>query len=332
MEIQNKKNIRFSVVIPAYNIEGYIARAINSVLAQTRPADEIIVVDDGSVDGTAEVIKSFGDKVRYIYQENRGLSGARNTGIRNAQYEWIAFLDGDDEWLPNHLCKHEEFLQKQEGVSWLYSNYYKCLCTENRKAIANPYKRSNFMKKTGFVNDFFDNVFYKVYPCPQTIVINASVFKKIGYFDEEQSFAEDIDMWYKIAYMIPEVGYISEPTAIYHLERSGSLMHEYRATKMPLLMALYRKHIELAKKYDRDDKFDKVAAQAMKMCIRSWLFYDDYATVKSILDEFGYLMSLRYKLFVRLLMVSPKLTSKCCFLISKFVRKFKLRKGVYRKP
>ena len=86
-----------SVVIPAYNLGSLVARAIESVLSQSRLADEIIVVDDGSSDDTAEHIKKYGDKVKYIYQENAGLAAARNTGIQAAKSDWIAFLDGDDE-------------------------------------------------------------------------------------------------------------------------------------------------------------------------------------------------------------------------------------------
>ncbi|MHC5190567.1 MAG: glycosyltransferase family 2 protein, partial [Planctomycetota bacterium] len=84
--------MKISVVIPAYNAEKHIARAIDSVLAQTRPADEIIVVDDGSTDATAEVVRSYGEKVIFIQQENAGVSVARNAGIEAASGDWIAFL------------------------------------------------------------------------------------------------------------------------------------------------------------------------------------------------------------------------------------------------
>ena len=89
----DNQTFAISVVIPAYNISKLVARAIDSVLAQTHQPDEIIVVDDGSTDDTADIIKSYGSKVIYIYQENLGLAGARNTGIKNATCEWVAFLD-----------------------------------------------------------------------------------------------------------------------------------------------------------------------------------------------------------------------------------------------
>ncbi|HOM77565.1 MAG TPA: glycosyltransferase family A protein, partial [Anaerohalosphaeraceae bacterium] len=96
VSMHDKRSI--SVVIPAYNCQAYIRRAIDSVLGQSRPADEIIVVDDGSTDGTAEAVRTYGAKVILIQQENAGVSAARNAGIRAASGDWIAFLDADDEW------------------------------------------------------------------------------------------------------------------------------------------------------------------------------------------------------------------------------------------
>ena len=89
-------SITVSVVIPAYNSGAYISRTVESVLGQSRPADEIIVVDDGSTDKTGEIVQTYGGKVRYIRQENAGASAASNTGIENATCPWIALLDGDD--------------------------------------------------------------------------------------------------------------------------------------------------------------------------------------------------------------------------------------------
>ena len=96
------KSIRYSVVIPAYNEEALLPRAIESVLAQTYAPEEIIVVDDGSKDATAAVASSYSE-VSCISKDNGGLAAARNTGIEAASYEYIAFLDSDDEWLPNYL-------------------------------------------------------------------------------------------------------------------------------------------------------------------------------------------------------------------------------------
>jgi glycosyltransferase involved in cell wall biosynthesis len=93
--------MKVSAVIPTFNRIGYIQRAIDSLLAQTVPVDEVIVVDDGSTDGTAEVVEArYGSRVRVVRQPNTGVSGARRRGIQEARGEWIAFLDSDDEWTP----------------------------------------------------------------------------------------------------------------------------------------------------------------------------------------------------------------------------------------
>lgn len=112
--------IRISAIIPAYNREKTIGRAIDSVLAQEYPASEIIVIDDGSKDHTSRVIQSYGEKVRYVYQENSGVAAARNRGVNEAKYEWVAFLDSDDYWLPGHLRRMSYAIKDTEGKAALY--------------------------------------------------------------------------------------------------------------------------------------------------------------------------------------------------------------------
>jgi len=104
-----------SVIIPAYNRELYLEEAIQSVLAQTCPPEEIIVVDDGSTDHTREKVRSFGERICYLFQENRGASSARNAGVDRSRGRFLAFLDSDDVWVPqklewqmDHLIRHPE--------------------------------------------------------------------------------------------------------------------------------------------------------------------------------------------------------------------------------
>ena len=115
---------KVSIVIPLYNTEEYVQLALESALAQTYQNLEIIVVDDGSTDGGVNICRKFTDKrIRIIQQANRGLSGARNTGIRNAEGEYVAFLDADDLWVPEKVERHvEHFEQRPElGISFSYS-------------------------------------------------------------------------------------------------------------------------------------------------------------------------------------------------------------------
>ena len=112
--------IRISVVIPAFNRGGTVARAIDSALAQERPAAEVIVVDDGSTDATAQVVGRYGGKCLLIRQDNAGVSSARNRGIEASRGDWIAFLDSDDYWERDHLSKLADAVRATGGEAALY--------------------------------------------------------------------------------------------------------------------------------------------------------------------------------------------------------------------
>ncbi len=114
---------RFSVIIPAFNAAGTLARAIDSVRAQSCTAHEIIVIDDGSTDSTAEVARQFGDAVRLIQQNNSGVSVARNAGAAAANGEWLAFLDADDWYAPDRLKLHAEWIADDPGLDFLTGDY-----------------------------------------------------------------------------------------------------------------------------------------------------------------------------------------------------------------
>lgn len=108
---------QFTVVIPTFNRASLVPKAIESVLAQTHPAAEIIVVDDGSKDNTREVLAAYGSRIRPIHQANAGLSGARNSGIQAATSEWIAFLDDDDEYTPQRLAIAAESIRRRPNIA-----------------------------------------------------------------------------------------------------------------------------------------------------------------------------------------------------------------------
>lgn len=114
------QDICISAVIPTYNRAGLIGRAIRSVLEQSRPPQEIIVVDDGSTDETSAAVHQFGDRVRYVHQSNRGSAAARHHGITEATYEWVALLDSDDVWTPDHLARMAAAIGATAGKARFY--------------------------------------------------------------------------------------------------------------------------------------------------------------------------------------------------------------------
>src|SRR3954468_20412746 len=113
-----------SVIIPVYNGSNEIRRSVESVLAQSRRPAEIIIVDDGSTDGTAELVQGYGPAVRLVRQVNAGAAAARNCGARHASGDWLAFLDHDDEWLPNKLDLQAQALEADPAARLCYSAYW----------------------------------------------------------------------------------------------------------------------------------------------------------------------------------------------------------------
>lgn len=185
-----------SVVIPMYNSRRTIVDCINSVLNQTRfdLIDKIIVVDDGSTDDSVELIKknfSKENKIKIILKENGGVSTARNVGIREANSEWIALLDSDDVWLPEKIEKQWEQISKNEQILFIG-------CNRNNENIHWGKKVSNNL----YMLDL-KHILLKNWPHTSTALINKEIFLKVGLFNEEMRYAEDIDLWNRIAYYYP---------------------------------------------------------------------------------------------------------------------------------
>jgi len=144
---------KVSIIIPTYNYAHFITEAIQSVLSQTFQDFEVIVVDDGSTDNTREVLAQFGNKIRYIYQENRGLSAARNTGILNSSGQYLCFLDSDDSLLPEKLELQVKLLDSKVDVDLVYTWWY--LVDEN----GNIGIDSDCFPASGEYRTFFGNLF-----------------------------------------------------------------------------------------------------------------------------------------------------------------------------
>ena len=194
-----KHNI--SVIIPSFNRAHTLGRSLNSVLGQTLTPDEIILVDDGSSDQTARLVSEHYPQVTYLYQENQGVSTARNAGVAQCQAEWLAFLDSDDEWLP-------EKLELQIAALAMQDDYR--LCHTEEIWIRNG-KRVNPMNKHTKAGGF---IFEKCLPLcaisPSSVVIKRSLFEQAGGFDETLPACEDYDLWLRICAVEP-VLYLEQP-------------------------------------------------------------------------------------------------------------------------
>jgi len=189
MERQRDLAVPVSVVIPNHNYGRFLSRAINSVLEQTVPVAEIIVVDDGSNDNTREVAQGFGDKIRYIYQEARGPSGARNAGIRMAQGEWIGFLDADDWWLPQKNAKVQELLRQHPEAVMIYHPHI-LVSSEGTIGIRRAAEPDALWPELLYENWISGG---------SSALIRRAVLLDLGGFDESIRGVEDWDMWARVA-------------------------------------------------------------------------------------------------------------------------------------
>jgi len=186
------KNI--SAVIPVHNRPHLVTRAVASVLAQTKKIDEIIIVDDGSTDSTAETLKQLGSQIIYIRQDNKGVSAARNAGIKRAQSEWIALLDSDDEWLPEKTENAADFVQRNPQYKIFQS--HEIWVRNNR--IVNP--KNKHQKKGGWI---FKESLPLCIVSPSASIIRREVLDDAGLFDENFPVCEDYDLWLRILRKYP---------------------------------------------------------------------------------------------------------------------------------
>jgi len=192
------------VIVPAYNSADFIGQALESILAQTNPPTEILVVDDGSTDNTVEVIRPFGEKVHILRQEHQGVSAARNRGVRHARGEYLAFLDSDDIWKPEKLEKQIACLIEKNTV-WV--------CCAAAYFDSQTGQRLSGYAKDLFEGDVLEQEFLQSFILSPTPVIKRSVFDEVGYFDEGIHIGEDWDMWLRIAARYP-IGVVREELAL----------------------------------------------------------------------------------------------------------------------
>lgn len=205
-----------SVLIPTFNREKFIGEAIESVLEQTFQDFEIIVVDDGSTDRTAEVIKSFpADKLIYIHQPNRGRSNARNHALSLAKGRYIAFLDSDDLYLPGKLELQVSYLEDHPEAGMVYTSAY---CVDEHGISMNHYYLANV---SGWI--YKQIAFYvPVTITLPTVMVRREVIDKVGVFDEKMERFEDTDIWRRISKCF-FIGAISEPTCKLRTHAENSL-------------------------------------------------------------------------------------------------------------
>ena len=220
--------MRISAVIPTYNHASYIASAIESVLSQTVGVDEIIVVDDGSTDETVQVVRRFSERIRYIFQPNAGLSAARNTGIRLATGNWLAFLDADDFWSPNKIELQLVALTQSPEAVLCYGGvvlHDVTLCVNTAVSATAPQKIWPLLR--------FKNC---ITGSGSAVLVRKDVVLEAGGFAESLTACEDWDLWVRLARQHPFTA-VSDPVVTLRVRPASlSASTERMLTNVELLM------------------------------------------------------------------------------------------------
>lgn len=273
---------RFSVVIPVYNGEAFVARAIESVLGQTWPAHEVIVVDDGSTDETAAVVLRFGERVRYVRQDNAGVSTARNRGAEMATGDWLAFLDADDWYYPERLRLHAEWIVREPELDFLTGDY------DYVRADGSHISRSMDQHESGqamlrkaqgaqqvvmegnalesFVADHFGDT--------HTLSVPRATFMRLGGYPTGYRVCEDVFFLVRLCAVSTRIGVVCQPMAAY-------VIHGASATRKDPLRAQYDNVRTLEAMRRESGQYPAVVREGVRTRLRQGRRNLGYALVKS---------------------------------------------------
>jgi glycosyltransferase involved in cell wall biosynthesis len=185
---------RVSAIIPTYNRKAFVLEAVASVLAQGYGDYELIVVDDGSEDGTGEALRRYGGQVRYTYQDNNGVSSARNHGLELAEGEFIAFLDSDDLWLPEKLGVQVAVMDEHPEAQICYTDEIWI----RRGVRVNPCKRH-----AKYSGEIYPQCLPLCIISPSSALMRRGLFEEVGTFDPFFPVCEDYDLWLRVTARFP---------------------------------------------------------------------------------------------------------------------------------
>jgi glycosyltransferase involved in cell wall biosynthesis len=232
---------KVSAVIPVYNCERYIGEAIESVLTQTYPAHEIVVVDDGSTDGTRRALEPYMGRILYIHQEKRGVAAARNQGIDHASGDYIAFLDADDLWLAEKLQLQMAYLEDHPECDLVYSD----MKTFDENGIIQESVKIwlNMSPPSGWI---FKELFWETLFAADATVFAKKCIDRVGPFDESLVVGEDYNIWLRMARRF-QIGYLDVPLTKYRQHASMTTRRVGRCLKdgVPWEVIAVKKVLEL---------------------------------------------------------------------------------------
>lgn len=274
----------FSILIPAYNVASYIQETLDSVYAQTFSNYEIIVVDDGSTDGTSVILQSQNEtRLRVIHQKNSGVSSARNAGIAAAIGEFIAFLDGDDLWAPWHLSNAYNFFTEHPEVNWYSSHFIRS--EDVRKGFAQLTPDSGYD-----IVDYFSGT---AWVCSSTVILAKKAIPKECFFSVGMTYGEDVLAWLHFALQNPMIGLGQAADCIYRFHVSSAVAARAADINTEIVSSktLYKKWSAL----HEEGTLDKAHSFCRKHLIGKWIrniYMNDNRDWKAHLQELNPLLGL----------------------------------------
>ena len=270
-----------SAVIPAYNTERYLRRAIESVLAQSYRPFECIVVDDGSTDRTGEIARSFGERVRYHLQQNAGASAARNTGIQLARGEYIAFLDADDYWLDTKLEHQMRVLAAHPGLRLISTRWTWLPSTTDPENT--DFKGPAFDASAVQVLPGWECLLRDPYLGTPTVVVETAAARACGGFDTALRSAEDVDFFLRVCDDKP-----------YAVLKQSLLGYQLRSGSLTRTESGHRYNLEVLARFSRlrpdvPERFGPMLMQSRMDIYQQWastrIFHGNGEGARSVLRE-----------------------------------------------
>lgn len=251
-----------SIIIPVYNGENYLKDAIDSALSQTYKNIEVVVVNDGSIDNTEEIAKSYGDKIRYFKKENGGVATALNLAIKESKGEYISWLSHDDLYMENKIEKQVEKLKALENRNSIIFSNSILFYPDGREVLCN-------VRNSGYIFDNKESIITLLFSSGLhgcSLLIPKAAFKKCGYFDENLKTTQDYDLWFKFI----KCGY---PFVLVDDYLVRGRQHEMQDTRAKVDLCFYERQ--------------KLFINAYKMFLFDLLFMkkDNFKIVKRILTE-----------------------------------------------
>lgn len=309
--------INFSVVIPLYNKQNAIVATLQSVLRQTYTNYEIIIVDDGSIDDSVHEVRSIIDsRIRLIQKANGGVSSARNRGIQEAKYEYIALLDGDDVWNEHYLEEQAKLIHDFPDAKMWGVNYAD-IC----EGKIFPYQQGMGVGYRGYVENYFGTSHGDLF-CSSSVVLMKGITEKVGQQDERMAYSEDLDFWYRII-LHYKVVYCDKVLAFYNKDAENRAEQNFYAHfDIKRRMEYYiDKYVPYFAEYPAFARF--ISLRAAWLILQGGYYfgnkYDREAT-DNIVKQLAYEhMPPKYRLIFR----TPRCIGRIVYELTKIARKIK---------